>query len=517
VTPFLPVLHVCTKDAPLFERTLELCRHFEPSVPYTCLISHERGFDPSTIVELAKPFFARVATFIYDPWKGRSSWPAPQNHAWQETARHIASLKQPVSWLWWEADATPLRAGWLQALHEAHQASGKPFSGHVVSTMGHMNGVAIYPHRVSRYSTRALLHKEPHPFDRVLSLDIKGAINPLNSLISHYLKDNHVGIHFTSHDEVAMAIGPDAVLFHGCDDGSLIDVLMHKRGPVARLLQSLTKWKYGKGRFSARSALQRLVTFHIPKPLPQVVHCLERHKQSSKDAERRVSQAFDSWLTLYKTGDVLPCHVWHYPRNSDQLGDSRSLPYLKDVLLEGLNACPEDGLVMWTNDDTILHPELPALLAEEVARKGAVSSLRINFDRGSIPALSLPPAEIHKLSAALDPPGDIDLGRDLFCFRKDWLRLHWHEIPDFLLGEFEFDLCLAFLIRKHAGIRTTKANWEAIIPACEIPRGYVIHERHERVWTSRTAAASPAKAHNRRLSLEFYSDNELHALISTRM
>ena len=213
---------------------------------------------------------------------------------------------------------------------------------------------------------------------------------------------------------------------------------------------------------------------------------------------------------------MIPAHVWHYPRSSSDIGDKRGLPYMKDILLAGLNTGGKDDIVLWTNDDTILHSHIPDIVSDSVLKYGAIASFRVNFDQGKIPPLTIPYQEIYQLALSGQKVSDNnDLGRDVFGFRKDWLRKHWYEIPDMFLGELEFDLVISYLIRKHHGVVTTKKNMASVMPGCEIPRGYVLHERHARGWTDPRYEKSPPKLHNRNLATAFYADNKMHDFITT--
>lgn len=520
------IVPVCHKDEEAALRNLAWAKRLDGGpVAFDCLVTHDDGFDPSKVVKAAKEYFQAVRLYRY-PVAKRSEWPYPQNNAFIQTAAWVF-ISEKQRWLWWEQDAVPLKASWLSTLQSADLNAGKMFFG-TRSTVGspHLSGVAIYPFNVPMVIPD-MAFASHIPFDlfggqRVLQ---NAAVSDLIQHVWSWRDNAHdaPAPTFVGKDDLAK-INPQAVLFHRCKDDSLVKALSSgtslsevvQKAKVS-LIQVLMRWKYGTGKWKVKESTRRKVNMSVTVYEPRLVHCLERHKQTSKDAERRVAQAQESWVTLYKTGVVVPAHVWEPQRHSAQVGDSRQLPYLKDVLLAGLNGGGKNDCVMWTNDDTILHPSIAAHLLELMADKPAVSSFRINFDKDGVPPLSKRPGELLDLSRALHPPGDIDLGRDLFAFRKDWLREHWHEIPDFLLGELEFDLVLAFLIRKTCGIQTTKLNMDKVVPECELTKGYVLHERHHRTWTSPTQEASPAKQWNRKLATEFYCDNDLHSLITNKL
>jgi hypothetical protein len=137
----------------------------------------------------------------------------------------------------------------------------------------------------------------------------------------------------------------------------------------------------------------------------------------------------------------------------------------------------------------------------------ACGSFRVNFDRIERAIFDTDPG-------ILVQRGTLDLGRDLFAFKKKWLKKRWTEIPDFLIGELEFDLVIATLIRRDAGVYTTKLNWDQLVNVCEIERGYLLHEMHERAWVSDAQRNSAAKMWNRDLAVKFYASKGFASLIS---
>ena len=511
MSTLLVAIPVCHKDVHLVERNLERCIQIGKKTQHNAIVCWDGDIDGKIekIIVKAESYFADVKVFKYSPWRGKPEWPHPQNHAWQTVARFLESGQHTEKgWLWWEADATPVSANWLDAILAAYTKTRCRFFGNIVEGWGHMNGVAVYPFDISNHCTNALLAKSV-PFDIVLSSEVKkqGVIGRGNDVIGHSLK--RFG---GDGPEPSLPNGlPETiVLFHGCTMGN--QPIRHSLevipGDRPTLMQVLTAWRCGKKKYAPGNKDSRnLYSFTILIERPKVWHVMERHKTDNADAERRTLQAQESWIDLYRSGEMNPCHVWRYPRSSKSIGDSRDLPFLKDVLAEGLTKCQERDVVLWTNDDTILHPRVTEVVLKILEKTGACGSFRVNFEKGKIPKLSEPPEKIRSF-------GKFDLGRDLFAFRSEWLIQNWHRIPDFYLGELEFDLVLAILIRKLAGHATTKINIHEPAPGCEMERGYVLHEIHTRSWVTKEHEKSPAKAWNQRICREWYSDNGYHAMIS---
>lgn len=239
----LLVLPVSRHDLALACLNLRLAAKLDAHCPCDLLLSAPHGLDLSELEALARSWCARTTLFRYDDWRGDPAWPRPQNWAWQVTARHVALLSPPPAcWLWWEADATPLRSGWFAALADAYKAGGKPFAGHIVAGPGnnHLNGVALYPPDVRGYSIAAFLSRSA-PFDRVLSIDNLPRTHSLNSLMGHYLKPPGRPSWVATPESVASLLASSLVLFHGSSDGALARALLAPTHPFAAASRKLRR------------------------------------------------------------------------------------------------------------------------------------------------------------------------------------------------------------------------------------------------------------------------------------
>lgn len=230
-----------------------------------------------------------------------------------------------------------------------------------------------------------------------------------------------------------------------------------------------------------------------PKPLPpyvkpvrKIIHCVERHPERDPATKARKEKAWKSWEVLYQQG-VIPAHYENYVRDARSIGDPRDLPYLKDVLAHGMAMAGEDDIICFTNDDNILHPDLPKALRLFVDLFEAGTSQRREF-HGAYPDEPATPEMIVLQSGH-------HMGRDLAFFSKRWLMAHWDELPDFILGSPVFDLCLAAMVRKSKGFGTTRQNIEIHNPVCELSLGYVSHLAHDPVWNA-LPLSTPSTAHN---------------------
>jgi len=501
VKRLLVVLNVGPNDTDLAVATLKASTHLCGRIGATLALALPRKQTfPLAIAEAA---FGEVRIINYDEWTGDPKWPAPQNHSWQQVARQIhasnASSPDFNGWFWWEPDAVPLRAGWYDLLNDTYRKSSKSFAGFESAYAGtpYMNGVGIWPcDSIDKLTECSALYTYVQPFDIAAGPCAMRSFKRLNGILLHHRKPRGggPGVAFSKATCARMLVeNPLAVFYHGCTDGSLHTIMQGGEppelpAPTLSAFDLLTQWKGSD----------------TTKVVNNYIHCTERHTYADARDNERVLSAFHSWTPLYKQGSLRPCHVWETTRTSATMGDPRKLPYLKDVLVEGMTmaSSPNDVIVL-TNDDTILHPTVLHALDKHLATTDAVTSMRLNF----------PSVDWSKPVEELRCLGKPDLGRDLFAFRKSWLQRHWHRIPDFLLGELEWDIVLTCLVRQAAGVQTDRTNLTDPCPVCELERGYVLHVVHDRTWAKRNQVESPSKLHNRTLALQWYIDNGLESMV----
>src|SRR4051812_41325770 len=110
------------------------------------------------------------------------------------------------------------------------------------------------------------------------------------------------------------------------------------------------------------------------EPLQMIYHAVEIHTPNARD-EKRVRRAQESWDNLK---GVTPAHYRDYVRDAAALGD-RKLPYLKDVLHHAMTQATDSDIVMLTNDEVWLHPELPNLLRFHVPVYDCCSAQRLDY------------------------------------------------------------------------------------------------------------------------------------------
>lgn len=431
------------------------------------------------------------------------SHPRGANWMFETALKHLQRSGNKLPILWLEPDAVPLRRGWLQEIEREY--SDAKFAGKkilaCVTRLGDgrypkqiPSGIAVYPPNAWSYYSKLAVNRK-------IAWDIQFAdkVIPMvypSKTIANVVNHKNPPTFKAGGLELS-DIPKSAAIWHPCKDDSMINLLR----------KSVVKPSVYLSDFSVVENLIPSVLPQKPSNSNRIIHCVERHRQKSDDAMRRVLFAQNSWIDLYMTGAVTPCHVWNwnYKRSALQIGDKRDLPYLKDILSKGLTRSSNGkDVVLLTNDDTVLHPDIASVILKYLKDVPVVSSGRLNYKTGTTPS--------WKIDETKGWNGDI--GRDLFAFRKEWLMKHWQEIPDFILGELEWDLVLSAMIRSQSGENITLKTRDTRNPKCEIPAGYVWHEDHRRHWDDASLAQSPAKRHNIRLMQEWYSKNKFNHLIT---
>jgi hypothetical protein len=227
----LLVMPVCRKDVHLAVLNLRLVAKLDPAgIGYPLLIVHDREFDPRALAKQAKPLFKSVSTFEYEPCACGAEWPRPQNHAWQSTARYVATLDRCEPWLWWEQDAVPACAGWAKRIDEAHRKGGRAFSGCVTKGGEHtyLAGVAVYPGDVALRAENAILTRGS-PWDVVMSVmdRIVPQTADIEPVIKHEYRADGGGKRWTSLADIPKG----CALWHRCEDGSLQRLFLGEAQP----------------------------------------------------------------------------------------------------------------------------------------------------------------------------------------------------------------------------------------------------------------------------------------------
>lgn len=248
----------CAKDGAIALKNLLWMEELDGRLPFDVVLSHDDQTPASMVQDMkvaANRIFQKADTFWY-PAPEKKHWPAAPNWAWQNVARYMAAIvKKP--WLFLEADAVPIRKGWLRDIAVEHYRAGLPFSGHFVDQSKHMNGVGVYPPDVAKYSVGAFRTEET-AWDVVLGKDLSlqeggsmcyvhpshtlfqlcWAVNPADGKAWY---GNGEVASFKSFNDLLRIVDTTMAVFHRCKDGSLIDWLrQYHKDPSAAMVPQHT-------------------------------------------------------------------------------------------------------------------------------------------------------------------------------------------------------------------------------------------------------------------------------------
>lgn len=220
------------------------------------------------------------------------------------------------------------------------------------------------------------------------------------------------------------------------------------------------------------------------RPCKKIVHVWSDWDMPEDDRVR-VNLAAQSWEAEYQRGP------WHQhrvhvfddlPRTSNsEFGEERGVPYVKDMLREGMRKTKSDSdIVVLTNSDIGFTVGMTESLTRLVGAKGAAYAYRFNFDGPQI-------ARSQVQTAA----GGYDGGLDLFAFTRKWLKEHFDSLPDMVMGRTMWDLVYRDLVKKTGGGELYGSIW---------------HQRHKSFWTQ--MPTTPGNDYNTAIAKDWASKHD---------
>lgn len=227
----LIVLPFCQRDEWLACRNLEWAISLDGKVENECLLTCNDQTEPGRVMEIAKRYFSKVELLKSGNNADGQGWPYEKNWAFQTACRHLFSRGKPTSFLWWEPDAVPLKAGWIASITQAHRLGNQPFTGNVVAGMGHMDAVGVYPWDYLAHCRTGMLCRAA-PWDHVSRDEIYQRVHKANDLFQVVWDVDGLPVSFTDKAAVEKWVSKEAVLFHRSKDGTLIDMLSGGKLPV---------------------------------------------------------------------------------------------------------------------------------------------------------------------------------------------------------------------------------------------------------------------------------------------
>lgn len=257
----LIVIPVSSHDASLIPAFSKAVRHFGAQSGFEAVVV-ARPSDEGHAQDLKQELdglFDSVTVHVFSQ-DGPSGWPLGANFYWSSTIHYVQTVRRSAQpWLWMELDCVPLAKDWAMRLLTEYNLAKMPFMGvkqktHATDNMGqiaaagdHMVGAGIYPANISQFSQLwPFVPQMPTPFDVVCQWEIVPRLHD-TKLIQHgfrtrkYTRKPDGTLQGVDENEFPHGIRfdqpvrPDAVLFHGCDDGSLIEAILAPAVEVTRV------------------------------------------------------------------------------------------------------------------------------------------------------------------------------------------------------------------------------------------------------------------------------------------
>ena len=243
--------------------------------------------------------------------------------------------------------------------------------------------------------------------------------------------------------------------------------------------------KVQKGYNIARQHWLSHSKFSPKAPDPRIIFVYNDFDTHSQDDQRRYDFARRSWEFHFNQGTMLEFPVWNHqlPRTSEEMGDARPVPFVKDVIGWGIRHARPEDVVVYANRDVILTTEAPERIMAGIQKgNGAMMAIRRNCSK--------PPS--HPLRSVLNYRADT--GIDVFAFTPQWWREHAAEIPDLLLGREAWDTVVRYVADRYCegGSRVDDV---------------FLHEAHDPYWAMNRISI-PGQKYNRKLALEFFKHTE---------
>lgn len=273
----------------------------------------------------------------------------------------------------------------------------------------------------------------------------------------------------------------DKVLSHyGCWEGSGTT----SAEQANNLAPLIAGYDYTRNHFKANRV-------RAPHPLPSrfITVTAPFHTDNAETAQR-FADVKRSWDFQFNLGRMLDFSMRpeDLSRTSASIGDSRNLPYLKDVLDYGVSRAldPED-VVVYSNLDVAFTVNLPARLAHTLNVAGGVAVVwrrTMKFD----------PNQYYETVRG----GVQDGGVDVIAVTPKWWALNRDRLPDMFVSSSHWD----FVFRVWA---EQVSNGK-----CYLHDG-VYHAPHKGVY-DRIGHTTPAQKHNRDAAKKFFTQIGKHKL-----
>lgn len=229
---------------------------------------------------------------------------------------------------------------------------------------------------------------------------------------------------------------------------------------------------------------------------PKMLLVYSDYNTTDEGEQCRLSNAMHSWRFHFDSGDMLdfPVKISDLPRTSKDIGDTKSMPFINDIIDWGMRFARPEDVVVYINRDVSLTTKAPQRLMESIDRNyGAAVAFRRNISN---------PEPGRYYHTVRNYP--CDGGFDVFAFRPMWWERHKLRLPNMYIGREAYDACLRNMVEEAATGKTISKLREDYWNNPHYCDDVCWHTEHASYWQE-NKLTSPSQVVNRTAALEFFS------------
>lgn len=224
----------------------------------------------------------------------------------------------------------------------------------------------------------------------------------------------------------------------------------------------------------------------VPKLNDLVRHVTEYHDSDDYAENSRQNAAWDTWNHIAEKdkGYEISDHITlRSSPTSRDIGDSRSLPYVKDVIASGIRSNDAGNTILAiSNDDACLIPSAITAIRRKLLRMDCCFSRRHNVDD-----IGLQLTAEDLMNAKPN-----HFGADLFAARIHWWKKHLPQFPNMFWATEGWDTIMRFIFYQSE-------------PRSEMTPPIIWHVNHEPVWSKlENIKSTPSQIWNREKGKAFF-------------
>lgn len=221
--------------------------------------------------------------------------------------------------------------------------------------------------------------------------------------------------------------------------------------------------------------------------------------QAEMTTFQRMEQAKKTWKEFYRNDKqgvmAAKFRLKKGQRSSLDIGESRLVPFIKDVINYGMFAYPDNINFLYTNADLSLVKDAAIFIRDSLAKNECGYSHRMDFEEKNYPKNPITRDELKNRLFLSSWSG----GADSFFFTRNWWTKYEKSLPEALIGFEGWDFCIMATMLKTGLSQPTK--WISY------------HQKHLAYWKEHRLEA-PGQIYNRKVCSEWTIKNNLEYLIN---